>query len=158
MCFCIDSRLVRLTCSGASLGDFVDASMFLPISRFPKLQAGAGGMAESTFSEKSILSGRVVADTYLLAKDLVKSSSYSLTSLAASLLDTTRVEISMDTQPIDWAKLVSVCENDAYLSGQLMFKLVVLPLTCALTRLAGNLWYFFYPIKVSHACWCSCRA
>lgn len=34
---------------------------------WPKLQGGAGGMGESTFAEKSILSGRLMCDTYLAA-------------------------------------------------------------------------------------------
>ena len=37
-------------------------------------------------------------------------------------------------------QLVRCCENDAFLSLQLMFKIMVLPLTKQLTNLAGNLW------------------
>ena len=36
--------------------------------------------------------------------------------------------------------LVRCTENDAFLSLQLMFKMMVLPLTKQLTNLAGNLW------------------
>ena len=36
--------------------------------------------------------------------------------------------------------MVRSCENDAFLSLQLMFKMMVLPLTKQLTNLAGNLW------------------
>ena len=37
-------------------------------------------------------------------------------------------------------EVVRSCENDAFLSLQLMFKMMVLPLTKQLTNLAGNLW------------------
>ncbi|KAJ1564576.1 hypothetical protein HK096_007303 [Nowakowskiella sp. JEL0078] len=35
---------------------------------WPKLQTGAGGLGETTFEERAVLSGRLVCDTYLAAK------------------------------------------------------------------------------------------
>ena len=37
-------------------------------SVWPKLQSGPGGMGDSTYAERSIVSGRLVCDTYLSAK------------------------------------------------------------------------------------------
>ena len=107
-------------------------------------------MGESTASEKSITSGRLICDTYLLSKDLVKSNNYSLNELAYNQLNFRRNEIPHDAL-VDhfWkleglGKVIGVCECDAYLALQLMFKLQMVPLTMALTRLAGNLWYGFF--------------
>ena len=116
-------------------------------NKWPKMQSGAGGMGESTYQEKQIASGRILCDTYLAAKDLIKSKNYSLTELASSQLNFNRVEIESDKltdhfwKLPDLITLIEVCECDAYLSASLMFKLQVIPLTLQLTKLAGNLWF-----------------
>ena len=37
-------------------------------NKWPKLQAGAGGMGESSYQEKAVTSGRLICDTYLAAR------------------------------------------------------------------------------------------
>ncbi|KAJ3221314.1 DNA-directed DNA polymerase alpha catalytic subunit pol1 [Clydaea vesicula] len=114
--------------------------------QFPKLQPGAGGMGESSLQERSICSGRLLCDTYLMSKDLVKSKNYSLGELAYSQLNFNKFD--MDAKQIEdcfWKleglkSLIGVCECDSWLSVSLMFKLQMLPLTMQLTKLAGNLW------------------
>ena len=46
--------------------------------RFPQLQAGAGGMGESTFGERAIMSGRLVCDTYICSREFLREKQYSL--------------------------------------------------------------------------------
>ncbi|KAI8826187.1 DNA polymerase family B-domain-containing protein [Fimicolochytrium jonesii] len=115
-------------------------------TKWPKLQTGAGGTADSTFGERQIASGRLLCDTYRASQDLIRSKSYSLTQLAASQLNVDRPNIDYEKIPTyfwDAGKLMEMiqhCQFDGYLQAQLMFKLQILPLTKQLTNLAGNLW------------------
>lgn len=50
------------------------------------LQSGAGGQGESTFAERNIMSGRLVCDTYICAKEFVREKNYKLSYLADTQL------------------------------------------------------------------------
>ncbi|KAJ2550715.1 DNA-directed DNA polymerase alpha catalytic subunit pol1 [Coemansia sp. RSA 1933] len=115
-------------------------------TQWPKLQAGAGGMGESTYGERQIVAGRVVCDTYMASKDLIRARSYALTSLASQELHIKRDEIPFERIPDFFASakqllhFVRHAAFDAFLAAALMIHLQALPLTKQLTTLAGNLW------------------
>ncbi|EHA8591429.1 DNA polymerase alpha catalytic subunit [Cocos nucifera] len=94
----------------------------------------------------SCIAGRLLCDTYLCSRDLLKEVSYSLTQLAKTQLQKDRKEISPHDIPAMFQtsgallELVEYGETDAWLSLELVFHLSVLPLTRQLTNISGNLW------------------
>ncbi|KAM0946265.1 putative DNA-directed DNA polymerase [Dioscorea sansibarensis] len=94
----------------------------------------------------SCIAGRLLCDTYVCSRDLLREVSYSLTQLAKTQLKKDRKEIAPHDIPAMFQmlstllELVDYGENDARLSLELMFHLSVLPLTRQLTNISGNLW------------------
>ena len=115
-------------------------------TQWPKSKAGAALSTEASYAERQILCGRIVCDTYLAAKDLVKAKNYSLGTLAES-------QLGLQREPFDYERIkdyfgtpellrqmLSGNETDAYYIAMLMFQMLILPLTLQLTTIAGNLW------------------
>lgn len=101
----------------------------------------------NTLVGSTITTGRLVCDTYLSAREFVRQSDYSLKALSRELLGETKVEMSssLDMSSVfysakDLFQLVTLAEQDAWLSLGLMFHLSVLPLTRQLTNLSGFQW------------------
>ena len=115
-------------------------------TQWPKSKAGSTLSTEASYAEKQILCGRIVCDTYLAAKDLIKAKNYSLGTLAESQLglqrgpfDYERVRDYFGTPEL-LRQMLSGNEMDAYYIAMLMFQMLILPLTLQLTTIAGNLW------------------
>lgn len=90
--------------------------------------------------------GRLLVDTYQSARELLKSSSYSLKHLASIYLQQEIHEVESDVMQ-DYMEsgqlislLVNIAEKDCAAQFELMEKLQVIPLTKQLTNTAGNLW------------------
>ncbi|XVE87107.1 hypothetical protein DITRI_Ditri18aG0089600 [Diplodiscus trichospermus] len=130
----------------------VPSSMWSKIGRLkrsvmPKLTKGStifGSGASPGIM--SCIAGRLLCDTYLCSRDLLKEVSYSLTQLSKTQLNKDRKEIAPQDIPKMFQtsealmELVEYGETDAWLSMELMFHLSVLPLTRQLTNISGNLW------------------
>lgn len=113
-------------------------------SHWPK--AKATGSNEASYAERQVVSGRIICDTYLAAKDTIRAKNYTLANLTQTQLGLVREEFDYDrvrdyfATPELLIKLLQGNENDAHFIGQLMFSMNILPLTLQLTRIAGNLW------------------
>ncbi|XP_020261450.1 DNA polymerase alpha catalytic subunit [Asparagus officinalis] len=130
----------------------VPSSMWSKIGRLkrsmmPKLTRGSSLYGSgASLGIMSCIAGRLLCDTYLCSRDLLREVSYSLTQLAKSQLDKDRKEIVPHDIPVMFQtsetllQLVEYGETDAWLSLELMFHLSILPLTWQLTRICGNLW------------------
>ncbi|XP_019718665.1 DNA polymerase alpha catalytic subunit [Hippocampus comes] len=108
-------------------------------ANMPKL----GG--RGAFAEKSATCGRLVCDTEISAKELIRCKSYHLTELAAQVLKTERVTVpeeSIRNLYSDSPRLLYLLEltwTDAKLILQMMCELNVLPLALQITNIAGNI-------------------
>ena len=116
-------------------------------SRFPHLGGGGGSFGGGAGAGAlSALAGRLLADTYLAAREYSREVSYTLTSLAKSALGQARGEVSSAdipnrySSPAALLELAKAGETDAWLSLSLLFHFNVLPLTRQLTCLSGSLW------------------
>ncbi len=82
---------------------------------------------------RALSQGRLLCDTFLSAKEVIKESDFSLSFLAGKHLNQNYKEIEQVLDCFQDAKsLESLLENgqlNGYLSMQLMFKLEILPLT-----------------------------
>jgi DNA polymerase alpha subunit A len=91
--------------------------------------------------------GRLLVDTFLNSKELIRETSYDLGNLARVQLKKERKDFDEDMLPKIYVssagieQLVSHTETDAYLTYQLMMHLQIVPLTKQLTTIAGNLWF-----------------
>ncbi|XP_061778013.1 DNA polymerase alpha catalytic subunit isoform X1 [Nerophis ophidion] len=107
-------------------------------ANMPKL----GG--RSAFVGKSASCGRLVCDTEISAKELIRCKSYHLTELAAQVLKTERATVpqeSIRNLYSDSPHLLYLLEltwTDAKLILQIMCELNVLPLALQITNIAGN--------------------
>ncbi|XP_049382025.1 DNA polymerase alpha catalytic subunit [Solanum stenotomum] len=130
----------------------VPSSMWSKIGRLkrsvmPKLTKGSTLFGSgASLGIMSCIAGRLLCDTYLSSRELLKEVSYSLTQLAKNQLNKDRKEISPHDVPQlfqaadSLLELIECGETDAWLSMELMFHLSVLPLTRQLTNISGNLW------------------
>ncbi|EPS71274.1 hypothetical protein M569_03479 [Genlisea aurea] len=130
----------------------VPSSMWSKIGRLkrstmPKLNKGNSVFASGASAGiMTCIAGRLLCDTYICSRDLLKEVSYSLTQLAKTQLNKDRKEITphdihqMFQSSGSLMELIEYGETDAWLSMELMFHLSVLPLTRQLTNISGNLW------------------
>lgn len=99
-------------------------------------------------TEKSVLSGRLICDTQISAKELIKARSYDLYSLSEQILNVKENEqfnLSDDEVSYMYCSAVSLMQlikftiMDTSCIMRLMCQMNVLPLALQITKVAGNL-------------------
>jgi DNA polymerase alpha subunit A len=95
---------------------------------------------------RNCIMGRLICDTLLSCKDMIRESNYQLSYLTQRYLDKQLPELDNTVQiptsnHLDELKnIISITLDEAYYSFGLMDKFGILPLTKQLTTIAGNLW------------------
>ncbi|CAM6100645.1 unnamed protein product [Calypogeia fissa] len=116
-------------------------------SQMPRLTGGGNTFGSGAGpGHMACIAGRLLCDTYLSSRELLKETSYSLTELSRTRLGRERKELvpseipNMYQSSSTLIELIESGETDAWLALGLMFHLSVLPLTRQLTNISGNLW------------------
>lgn len=111
-------------------------------NKFPTIRK-----SDPSYEVRNIVSGRLICDSYLLAKELLPSQrDYKLSSLSKSQLNIVKEDIVADAIPKSYEHLTSLLQlcskvkEDAILSEKLVLKLDAISLMKQLTNLSGNLW------------------
>ena len=127
-------------------------NMWSRIGRFkrnqvPKLNRKDGTSIGGFWMPRQWTIGRLIWDTYLSSRELIRETNYDLTELVKSQFGEIRDEFDPNLLPnlykksSDLVKTILHTEKDANFTIQLLFKLSIIPLTKQLTNIAGNLWY-----------------
>lgn len=102
---------------------------------FPSRKMDQGGYTGSQWIPRMVTCGRLMVDTYVSSKELLRETNYDLGNLAEKQLKTTRQDFDDDMLPEFYLtsdrilKLVTHTETDTYLTFRLMLHLNILPLT-----------------------------
>jgi len=118
-------------------------------AQMPKQKNDSFGYGGSQWVPRLVSCGRLLVDTFLSCRELVRETTYDLSHLARTQLpkEQPRKEFDLDQLPqfyITSGRILELAEHtqyDAYLTFQLMHQLQVIPLTKQLTSIAGNLWF-----------------
>ncbi|BBN16162.1 DNA polymerase alpha subunit A [Marchantia polymorpha subsp. ruderalis] len=130
----------------------VQSKMWSKIGRLRRSQMPRLGGNGNTFGSgagpgaMACIAGRLLCDTYISSRELLRQTSYSLTELSRNQLGRERKELVPSDIPAMYGssasllELIESGETDAWLALGLMFHLSVLPLSRQLTNISGNLW------------------
>jgi DNA polymerase alpha subunit A len=117
-------------------------------SQIPKKMTKDGSQFGGFWMPRQATVGRMLCDTFLSARELVRETNYDLTELAATQLGKKREDFDpavlvsfYKKKSQDLISVITHTEKDAFLTVELLFKLAIIPLTKQLTNIAGNLWF-----------------
>lgn len=101
----------------------------------------------SSWVPRQVSCGRLLVDTFLTSKELVRETNYDLAHLCRKQLGMSFQEFDDDQLPKLYMnsegimRTIKHCEESAFITNKLMHHLQIIPLTKQLTSIAGNLWF-----------------
>ena len=113
--------------------------------QFPTRKIDQGGYSGSSWVPRMVSCGRLLVDTFVSSKELVRETSYDLSYLAQRQLKTTRSDFDEDMLPQFYLNstrllnLVSHTETDTFLTFTLMLHLNILAPTKQIPPIDRNL-------------------
>ncbi|KRX02811.1 Ribonuclease H-like domain [Pseudocohnilembus persalinus] len=118
------------------------------MARLCNLPSQSYKTAPTSTKVRQYTKGRLVVDTYLQGKELVKDTDYNLGQMSAKHLgiqrqqyDSTFKQMCIKFENLQQINtLIKYADQDAELTLRLMFKLQIIPLTKQLTNIGGNIW------------------
>ncbi|XP_067948026.1 DNA polymerase alpha catalytic subunit-like [Watersipora subatra] len=102
-------------------------------------------MGKSMQVDRSAMCGRIICDTMISARELIRAKSYDLSELVLQLLQQKREEVDVEELKASYSdskelmRVANLTIQDAFYAHKLLFELNILPLAWQITSICGNI-------------------
>lgn len=115
-------------------------------SKISRLKKSYQVDGSNLFRIRHATTGRLICDTFLSSRELIRETDYSLSYLSRNFLGQRRDDFDENSTQSFYSnsdfllKMVDHTTQDAFITSRIMFRLQIIPLTKHLTCIAGNTW------------------